>query len=171
MARPDNQITIRTLVIVFLVTAGISACSRDDVGVPEESVAAEKPSTDEWVADTAEPKKDQYEMMGEWQLVAIDQQELSQGGTPTVFFGDEGKCWGYTGVNDFTTSFSLEGPKNGKVELGNAAVTRKAGPPEAMALENLFLDRFQSASSYEVEGDMLYLYSGEQENLTFRRIY
>lgn len=110
-------------------------------------------------------------MKGEWRLVAIDRTQLSRGGTPTVVFGDEGHCWGSTGVNDFRTTFTLEGLKFGHVKVGNAAVTRKMGPPEAMALEKLFLNRLESAISYEVSGDLLYLHSGEDQNLTFERVY
>jgi heat shock protein HslJ len=46
-----------------------------------------------------------------------------------------------------------------------------AGPPEAMALEKLFLTRLESVSSFEVEGDTLHLYTGDSETVTFQRIH
>lgn len=109
-------------------------------------------------------------MRGEWRLIAIDRTELSRGGTPTVVFGEEGSCWGSTGVNDFRTTFMLQGLQYGRVKVGNAAVTRKMGPPEAMALEKLFLTRLESVISFEVTGDLLHLHSGDDQNLTFERV-
>ena len=109
-------------------------------------------------------------MEGEWRLVAIDQQQLRVGGTPTVVFGEEGNCWGNTGVNDFRTTFTLEAEDQSRVKVGPAAVTRKAGPPEAMALETLFLERFESVSSFKVVGNVLHLQAGVDQNLTFERV-
>lgn len=106
---------------------------------------------------------------GEWRLVSIDSTELRGDATPRIIFGDEGLCWGNTGINDFRTSFSTD-PLN-RLDIGPAAVTRKAGPPEAMAVEKLFLERLQSAVSFEVKGDLLYVNSGENRNVTFERIY
>ncbi len=171
MARPGTQSRFFKLCLSVLLAGGLLACSQENGNPGSDSLVAGNSGEDKWSADRAEPGKDPYGVKGEWQLIAIDRQELSRGGTPTVVFGDEGNCWGNTGINNFTTTFSLENTEKGKVKLGNAAVTRKAGPPEAMALENLFLNRFQNANSYEVEGDLLHLYSGETENLTFRRVY
>lgn len=40
-----------------------------------------------------------------------------------------------------------------------------------MALEKPFLDRLESVVSYEVEGDLLYMHSGENQNITLERVY
>lgn len=109
-------------------------------------------------------------MKGEWRLVAIDSTMLGRGGTPTVVFGVEGQCWGSTGVNDFRTQVKLEGPRHDRLVVGNASMTRKMGPPEAMALERLFLDRLESAESYKIDGNRLYLHTGEDQKLTFERV-
>jgi heat shock protein HslJ len=170
MARPGNPDLTQSIGLFLLVIVGLSACSRSDAPIPSEALVTASPAANKQEVK-ADPEIVRQEMTGEWRLVAIDQRQLSQGGTPTVVFGEEGNCWGNTGINNFRTTFKLEGPGHGKVKLGPAAVTRKAGPPEAMALENLFLERFESANSYEVDGDLLYLHSGEEQNLTFRRVY
>lgn len=121
-------------------------------------------------AVTAAPKQSGLPMSGEWRLIAIDSTKLGRGGTPTVVFGVEGECWGSTGVNDFRTQFKLEGPGHDRLVVGNTALTRKMGPPEAMALERLFMARLESAQSYKIDGDLLYLHSGEDQKLTFERV-
>lgn len=158
-------------VAVGLLAVAASGCNRDTdlesnaaVGhstpAPAISEAAEKPAA---LADA-------MPMGGEWRLVAIDHRELSSGGTPVVVFGEEGECWGNTGVNDFRTTFRLGGRSQGSLEFGNAAVTRKAGPPEAMALERLFLERLENARSFEVEGNRLHLQAGDGQHLTLERV-
>ena len=170
MARPQSLNFARALALCALIALGITACNRDTA--PQAAVASNTP---EKAIDTPHPLKTdpviaRKVMQGEWRLVAIDEQPLRSGGNPTVVFGDEGNCWGNTGVNDFRTTFTLEGADQSRVKVGPAAVTRKAGPPEAMALETLFLERFESASSFKVDGNHLHLQSGIDQNLTFERI-
>lgn len=169
MARPQSIIITRTLGLFLILILAAAACSRDETSSAQSRDTAESGSEVKHVLKT-DPEIARKLMKGEWRLVAIDQRELRQGGTPTVFFGDEGNCWGNTGVNDFHTTFTLEGANRDRVKVGPAAVTRKAGPPEAMALETLFLERFESASAFKVEGDRLHLHSGNDQNLTFQRV-
>lgn len=170
MARLHLYFPVRALALGAVIILGVSACDRDNLPLAAEtgnkteteSEAKHPPKTDPAIARKV--------MQGEWRLVAIDERQLRSGGTPTVVFGDEGNCWGNTGVNDFRTTFTLEGADQSRVKVGPAAVTRKAGPPEAMALETLFLERFESASSFKVDGDTLHLSSGVEQNLTFERV-
>jgi heat shock protein HslJ len=115
--------------------------------------------------------KTENPITGEWSLVAIDQNPLSSGGTPTLVFESDGRCWGSTGVNKFNAQASFEKLADGWLTLGPAAVTRMAGPPEAMVLEGLFLQRLEKVSAFEVEGDTLHLFAGSQETATFERVY
>ena len=168
MARPRTIYLTPILSLLFLALTGVVACSRDNAAPGAPDLAEQSSEMDP--ALKTDPAIAREIMQGEWRLVAIDQRQLRQGGTPTVVFGDEGSCWGNTGVNNFRTTFTLEGPDHNRVKVGPAAVTRKAGPPEAMALENLFLERFESANSFRVEGDLLHLNAGANQNLTFQRI-
>lgn len=113
---------------------------------------------------------DLLSMSGEWRLIAIDSNQLRGGSAPTVVFGDEGDCWGSTGINDFHATFDPQRVKFRRLQVGNASVKRNMGPPEAMAVEKLFLSRLETAISYEVRGDLLYLDAGEDHNLTFERV-
>lgn len=153
----------------FVLTA--QAASRHEILAPAGPSSGVPSAAAGGTSDSSVAAASEAPMAGEWRLIAIDRTQLSRGGTPTVVFGDEGHCWGNTGVNDFRTTFKLQGPNFGRLNVGNAAVTRKMGPPEALALEKLFLDRLESAISYEVSGDLLYLHSGDDQNLTFERVH
>lgn len=159
-----------SLTIVLILALLVTACSREDAVELSQTADAETVQEQEKTPDR-KVEAEEPPMGGEWRLIAIDRRELSSGGTPTVVFSKKGECWGSTGVNDFRTTFTLEGLKYGRLKMGSAAVTRKAGPPEAMALERLFLERLEQAKSYEVKGDLLYLHSGENQNLTLERVY
>jgi heat shock protein HslJ len=122
------------------------------------------------LADQNKPGGDVRLITGEWTLVAIDEQILTSGGTPTLVFEEDGSCWGSTGVNKFRSNADIKKIANGLLELGPAAVTRMAGPPEAMALERMFLERLSATSSFSIEGDTLHLYAGERGAVTFERV-
>jgi len=152
------------LICGILMVMLIVACGREDVGQGKPQAMAETPKVEsEPVKTKAAP------MSGEWKLIAIDRTQLQGGMSPSIFFGEEGLCWGNTGINDFRTRFSI-GELN-RLEVGKASVTRKMGPPEAMAVERLFLERLQTAISFEVSGDLLYVNSGANQNVTFERVY
>jgi heat shock protein HslJ len=176
MAHSQIMFSARYLGLLVLISSLVVACNRNAEPATSESLATSEKSHEAQASDQPKPvlKTDpmiaRKVMKGEWRLVAIDERQLRQGGTPTVVFGDEGNCWGNTGVNDFHTTFTLGGPNDDRVKVGPAAVTRKAGPPEAMALETLFLERFESASAYKVVGDVLHLHAGDNQNLTFERV-
>lgn len=161
---------VAVAICCFVLTAQ-AASSQDEMSAPTGPSSGVPSAAAGGTSDSSVAAAGKARMAGEWRLIAIDRTQLSRGGTPTVVFGDEGHCWGSTGVNDFRTTFNLQDPNFGRLKVGNAAVTRKMGPPEAMALEKLFLDRLESAISYEVSGDLLYLHSGDDQNLTFERVY
>lgn len=161
-------------VALALVSLGLalSACSREENSTTLQSSAKPMEHLEKGKSsrETSKSRPDASPMSGEWRLVAIDSTELNRGATPTVVFGGEGWCWGSTGVNQYRSSVKLEGVKIGRLEVGSAAVTRKSGPPEAMAVERLFLQRLENSESYEIAGDLLYLNAGEDQNLTFERV-
>jgi heat shock protein HslJ len=171
-------------ILLVLTIFCLAACQPSaETGVTEEP-AASSPNF-EAVENQEEPRDESRDepldkpwdepeeipIAGEWNLVAIDQQPLKSGGTPTLVFEQDGSCWGSTGVNKFQSRVDLKKLAEGWLKLGPAAVTRMAGPPEAMALEKLFLTRLESVSSFEVEGDTLHLYTGDSETVTFQRIH
>ena len=168
MSRPHLLFPVHIIGLCALIVFGAAACNRDNPTLAADNTAKAAPEDSHKLK--TDPVIARKVMQGEWRLVAIDERQLRAGGTPTVVFGDEGSCRGNTGVNDFQTTLTLEGADQSRIKVGPAAVTRKAGPPEAMALETLFLERFESASSFKVDGDILHLHSGVDQNLTFERV-
>jgi len=110
------------------------------------------------------------ELLGSWTLVALDGQPGDMGDhTPTLEIREDGSVGGSSGVNRYTTRIGSDGVVEGKISLGQAASTRMAGPPRAMAFEKIFLERLGAVTGYEVDGDTLRLRAGDNEALTFER--
>jgi heat shock protein HslJ len=91
---------------------------------------------------------------GSWTLSAIDGFEIPEGGgrAPFLSVDAEGKVSGSAGVNRFSGSLDPDGAN----VFRPLATTRRAGPPEAMALEKAFLNVLSHADSVE----------GNEERLT-----
>ena len=89
------------------------------------------------------------------------------GKTPTLEILEDGSAAGVSGVNRYRTRLELS---DGRLAFGPTAGTKMAGPPEAMALESDFLARLDAVSTYQVEGDTLRLWAGDNEALTFSRV-
>lgn len=144
----------------------VTGCEHEQAN---RNIVEKTPAGDEQAEKSS--KKNVNPITGEWSLVAIDQNPLSSGGTPTLVFESDGRCWGSTGVNKFNALASFEKLADGWLTLGPAAVTRMAGPPEAMVLERLFLHRLEKVSAFKIDGDTLHLFAGTQETATFERVY
>ena len=108
------------------------------------------------------------DLLGEWTLVILDGEPVPEvGKTPTLEILEDGSAAGVSGVNRYRTRLELS---DGRLAFGPTAGTKMAGPPEAMALESDFLARLDAVSTYQVEGDTLRLWAGDNEALTFSRV-
>lgn len=96
---------------------------------------------------------------GSWVLVAMS-------GGDRVEFDDrpltlsilpDGQVAGFSGVNRFSGRADERGLAKGRFDLGPLAVTRMAGPPEAMRLETLYLTLLNAADAWRFDGRMLVL--------------
>ncbi len=88
---------------------------------------------------------------------------------PTLQFSQTNLVSGFAGVNRFTAEATLSG-KNILTWTGPAAATKMAGPPEAMSLENQYLDSLQQATRVELSGKTLTLTSPDgSTRLVFSR--
>lgn len=106
------------------------------------------------------------EIVGSWALVAIDGTPVTEvGKSPTLRILEDGSATGVGGVNRFNTQIEM---KDGHLSFGPTAATKMAGPPEAMKLESTYMARLGSVSSFEVDGETLRLWAGDNEALTFR---
>jgi heat shock protein HslJ len=82
----------------------------------------------------------------EWQLVSIDGQPLPASAKPPVIHFELANVRGFAGCNRFTAPIKETAP--GEIDIGPAAATRMACPPEAMELEQKFLGQLDKASRY-----------------------
>ena len=107
------------------------------------------------------------ELLGPWTLVAIDGGSFAEiGNAPFMIVAEDGTVGGMSGVNRFNTQVTIE---EGGMSFGLAAASKMAGPPEAMKLEQNFMARLGAISTFEVEGDTLRMWAGDNEALTFVR--
>jgi hypothetical protein len=109
-------------------------------------------------------------MVGSWRLVALDGEAVEPLGKPiTLEVAADGAVAGVSGVNRFMSRLEPADLAEGRLAFAPAAGTRMAGPPEAMALEQTFLKRLSAVSTFDVRGDVLRLWAGGNQALTFER--
>ncbi len=152
------------LFAVIVATACGGAGTADSKLVAQEAPQPEQPVDHSDPAATASLPA---ELLGRWKLVAIDGEAIAEvGTTPFVLFAEDGTVGGVGGINRFNTKVTVA---EGKLSFSPAAMTKMAGPPEAMDLEDTFMNRLMSASSYAVDGDNLLMWAGDNEALKFAR--
>jgi heat shock protein HslJ len=82
----------------------------------------------------------------EWQLVQIDGQPLAAGVKPPVIHVEVNSVRGFAGCNRFTAPVKEITP--GEIDIGPAAATKMACPPEQMELEQKFLAQLDKVNRY-----------------------
>jgi putative lipoprotein len=106
-------------------------------------------------------------LVGAWILVTVDGGPVPEvGKQPTMEISEDGTVSGVGGVNRFNTQVEVV---DGRLSFGPTAATKMAGPPEAMDLEKVFFTRLGSVLNYEIDGETLRLWAGNNEALTFER--
>jgi heat shock protein HslJ len=75
-------------------------------------------------------------------------------GPLSLSFDDSGRASGNSGVNRFSAAAQADATR---LVFRSAISTRMAGPPDAMALESLFLARLQQTASWQIDGGRLSL--------------
>lgn len=103
---------------------------------------------------------------GEWIVIRLEADPVPDSAGLTLRFEDA-QLSGHSGVNAF------HGPavtgSDGSFEAGPFAMTRRAGPPEAMQLESLLLVALEQADRWRIERGELHLVSGDTTVLVARR--
>lgn len=148
---------MRSRRIVLLICSALliplmAACASDDTG-PADSTA------------TGGGPRGGTGLVASWALTsaAIDSVPLSDFGITITFTDTEAS--GFGGVNQYTTTFT-SGP-DGDLDFGEIASTKMAGSDEAMKAEQAYLASLGTVTGYTVAGEVLELYAGEQEILTY----
>ena len=75
-------------------------------------------------------------------------------------FDEKNRVSGLAGVNRYTTEAAVSG-EDGISWIGQAVSTKMAGPPEAMAVEDAFLQALQAVSRIEMQNGKLKLASAD----------
>lgn len=105
-------------------------------------------------------------LMGDsWVLTSLMGSEIDLGkfaaGAPTLNFLEGGSLAGFSGCNNFSGGFSLEGTD---LKLDPGAITKKACPGTG---ENEFLTALQKVKSLKIEKEKLTLIDGVNELMSF----
>lgn len=91
----------------------------------------------------------------EWQLAQIDGQPLAAGVKPPVIHFEVSSVRGFAGCNRFTAPVKEITP--GEIDIGPAAATKMACPPEQMELEQKFLAQLDNVNRYSFMAGQLAL--------------
>ncbi len=91
----------------------------------------------------------------EWQLAQIDGQPLAAGVKPPVIHFEVSSVRGFAGCNRFTAPVKEITP--GEIDIGPAAATKMACPPEQMELEQKFLAQLDKVNRYSFMAGQLAL--------------
>jgi heat shock protein HslJ len=111
--------------------------------------------------------------VGAWLLVSIGGDPLpaplpTGARAPTLVIESEGAISGVAGVNRFSGRADHEAWGEGLIRFGPFAVTRMAGPPEAMAIESSYLAALAESRGFTVSAGALVLTGEGGELLAFR---
>jgi len=115
--------------------------------------------------DVAEPAAEgSAKLTGDWKLIKLGDSETAAGAMVTLSVAEDGKVAGSTGVNNFGGALAKE-----KKLFGPLAMTRRAGPPEAMAVEAAYTKALDEATRFAIKEDKLTLFAGDKPRLVFER--
>lgn len=105
-------------------------------------------------------------IVGEWKLDELMGQSanlLGTGGkTPGFTVSENGQLSGFAGVNRFTSKLDMDKLLQGDFSLAPAAATKMAGSPEAMNLEDRFLNALTDATGFDLSDGQLTLKKGAE---------
>jgi heat shock protein HslJ len=93
----------------------------------------------------------------DWRIVRLEADEIPESAGMTLRFEDA-KLSGQSGVNAFHGPVMVD--SSGTFEAGPFAMTRRAGPPEAMQRESLLLVALEQADLWRIERGELHIVSG-----------
>jgi|Tabmets5t2r1_1033131.scaffolds.fasta_scaffold01094_5 heat shock protein HslJ len=91
-------------------------------------------------------------------IIADSTEWVLAGGEGQALVFEDGRIAGFGGVNRYAGEYTLEGEE---LRLGPLAVTRMAGPPEAMESERRYLDALGRAARAAVDEGTLVLADGD----------
>lgn len=112
------------------------------------------------------------DIRGDWILTRISGKPIqppASGRLPSLKLESDGKVSGFAGVNRLASSVDVAGLARGEFKLKPAAVTKMAGPPDAMKIENDYLAALNKVTTSKMDASELSLGDGAGELLRFSR--
>lgn len=113
-------------------------------------------------------------LVGAWRLVTINGQDTAQRAPllpmpPAISFAADASISGFAGVNRFTGRLDKSRLADGVFKTSPLAMTRMAGPSDAMQLEGEFATALSKATAFKLDAGALTLLVGGTPVATFER--
>ena len=99
---------------------------------------------------------------GEWRVTQIGGDVVAQISAPTMTFTADGRLYGSTSCNRFSSSYGLDG---NSLEVGNVAATKRACEAGLMQQERRFLDALSLIENASLEAGGFLVLSGNGQRL------
>ena len=100
-----------------------------------------------------------------WSLLRYGDAELPENVVVTLMYDPEqARIAGRSGCNRYFGPVTV---RDGRIEVGNLASTRRMCPPPMMEVEGAFLKMMQSAGAYHIEKGQLIVECAEGQQLVF----
>ena len=100
----------------------------------------------------------------EWNCIQIGTQLVAPGRSPTLVVSTGGTASGFAGVNRWTGAYTIAGST---LKFGMLAMTKMAGPPERMELEQSYANALAKVTHWSVRAGRLQLSNGTDNVLEF----
>lgn len=157
---------LRVLLAGILAACLVAACAPStDPDEPRPGTEPPAPTL-QALPDSDDPVMVQVPERNAWTVRRIAGFDLpADARLPTLRLDAEtAQASGFAGVNRFTGSYELDAEG---LSFGPLASTRMAGPPEAMALEQVYLEALSRVDSWRMRDERLELLAEGQRVLTF----
>jgi heat shock protein HslJ len=111
-------------------------------------------------------------IVGDWNLHCINRVPVAvpQGArVPSLSFTPDGRVSGFAGVNRVSGGFDPATLADGRLSFGPMAMTKMAGPPELMKLEDEFTQALSKVTRARIDADQLVFSSNDADLMRFNR--
>lgn len=178
-----------TISLAGVLALGACAARTSTSSAPTNDKPAEATPTDSSTGKAPAPKPEDKpthkpeadsdavlaSLIGTWRLVSLNGQDIAPRAAslpkpPTIAFAGDAGLSGFAGVNRFTGRLDRSGLADGAFKTSPLAMTRMAGPPDAMQLEGEFATSLSKATAFTLEGDRLELRTDAAPLATLERV-
>jgi len=159
-----DPMAIRDIRVVETIKEGGTIFPMPAGGFPAPKAPADPAATYAWSIEACDLAAVNTAANKTWTLTALDGGPVEAAAPPTMLFS-RGRLSVFGGVNEISGSYALV---HDAVVMGELVSTRKAGPPDLMALEDRFIKALSGVNGFTVAGERLTLLTDGQEVAEFR---